>query len=63
MRKGNDNLRKRGGSHLGKISAITVDGDSDGISTEEMKNKLGLLTLKNAEIYFDNCVVPKKNMD
>jgi alkylation response protein AidB-like acyl-CoA dehydrogenase len=27
-----------------------------------MRNKLGLLTIKNAEIYFDNCVVPKKNL-
>jgi alkylation response protein AidB-like acyl-CoA dehydrogenase len=50
------------GSHPGKISAFIVDGDSDGISTEEMINKLGLLTIKNAEIYFDNCVVPKKNL-
>ena len=54
--------KEAGGSHDGKISAFIVDGDSDGISTEEMRNKLGLLTIKNAEIYFDNCVVPKKNL-
>ncbi len=54
--------KEGGGSHHGKISAFIVDGDSDGISTEEMRNKLGLLTIKNAEIYFDNCVVPKKNL-
>ena len=54
--------KEAGGSHHGKISAFIVDGDSDGISTEEMRNKLGLLTIKNAEIYFDNCVVPKKNL-
>jgi alkylation response protein AidB-like acyl-CoA dehydrogenase len=27
-----------------------------------MKNKLGLLTVKNAEIYFENCIIPKKNL-
>jgi alkylation response protein AidB-like acyl-CoA dehydrogenase len=27
-----------------------------------MKNKIGLLTVKNAEIFFDNCVVPKTNL-
>ena len=31
-------------------------------STQEMRNKLGLLTFTNAEINFDNCVVPKKNL-
>lgn len=31
-------------------------------STDEMRNKLGLLTFTNAEINFDNCVVPKKNL-
>jgi alkylation response protein AidB-like acyl-CoA dehydrogenase len=54
--------KEAGGSHHGKISAFIVDGDSDGISSEEMRNKLGLLTIKNAEIYFDNCVVPKRNL-
>ena len=46
----------------GKISAFIVERDSPGLSTEEMKNKMGLLTVKNAEIYFDNCTVPKKNL-
>ena len=32
------------------------------ITTKEMRDKIGLLTIKNAEIYFDNCVVPKKNL-
>jgi alkylation response protein AidB-like acyl-CoA dehydrogenase len=48
------------GSSNGKISAFIVDGDSVGIRTEELRDKLGLLTVKNAEIYFDNCIVPKK---
>lgn len=46
----------------GKISAFIVERDSPGLRTEEMKNKMGLLTVKNAEIYFDSCIVPKKNL-
>ena len=51
-----------GDSHNGKVSAFIVNGDSLGMRTEEMKDKLGLLTVKNAEVYFDNCIVPKKNL-
>jgi len=46
----------------GKISAFIVDTDSKGFHAEEMKNKMGLLTIKNAEISFENCFVPKKNI-
>lgn len=46
----------------GRVSAFIVDRDSPGLRTEEMKNKMGLLTVKNAEVYFDNCVVPKRNL-
>ncbi len=46
----------------GKVSAFIVDGNSRGLRTEEMRNKVGLLTVKNAEVYFDRCVVPKKNL-
>jgi alkylation response protein AidB-like acyl-CoA dehydrogenase len=46
----------------GKISAFIVDMNSPGIETSEMKNKMGLLTVKNAEIYFHKCKVPKENM-
>ena len=46
----------------GRISAFIVDGDSSGIRKVEMKNKIGLLTVKNAEIFFDNCVVPKTHL-
>ncbi len=46
----------------GRISAFIVDGDAKGLRTEEMKNKMGLFTVKNAEVYFDRCVVPKKNL-
>jgi len=49
-------------SGSGKISAFIVERDSPGLWTEEMKNKMGLLTVKNAEVYFDSCVVPKKNL-
>ncbi|AIF83585.1 acyl-CoA dehydrogenase [Candidatus Nitrososphaera evergladensis SR1] len=46
----------------GRVSAFIVDGDAKGLSTKEMKNKMGLLTVKNAEINFDRCMVPKKNL-
>ncbi|MFL6507715.1 MAG: acyl-CoA dehydrogenase family protein [Nitrososphaeraceae archaeon] len=50
------------GSNNMKISAFIVNGDSSGIRTKELRDKLGLLTVKNAEIYFDNCIVPNKNL-
>jgi alkylation response protein AidB-like acyl-CoA dehydrogenase len=46
----------------GKISAFIVDANSKGFRSEEMKNKMGLLTVKNAEITFENCIVPKQNL-
>jgi alkylation response protein AidB-like acyl-CoA dehydrogenase len=46
----------------GKISAFIVDMSSSGIRKKEMKNKIGLLTIKNAEIYFEECRVPKENL-
>lgn len=46
----------------GRVSAFIIDGDAEGLRTEEMKNKMGLLTVKNAEVYFDRCIVPKKNL-
>lgn len=46
----------------GRVSAFIVDGDAEGLRTEEMRNKMGLFTVKNAEIYFDRCRVPKKNL-
>jgi alkylation response protein AidB-like acyl-CoA dehydrogenase len=45
-----------------RISAFIVDRDSPGLRTKEMKNKMGLLTVKNAEVFFDNCAIPKKNL-
>lgn len=46
----------------GKISAFIVDMNSSGIRKKEMKNKMGLLTIKNAEIYFEECRIPKENL-
>ncbi len=46
----------------GRISAFIVDTDSKGFHAKEMKNKMGLLSIKNAEITFENCVIPKKNL-
>ncbi|MDE1763750.1 MAG: acyl-CoA dehydrogenase family protein [Thaumarchaeota archaeon] len=46
----------------GRISAFIVDTDSRGFHAEEMKNKMGLLSIKNAEIKFENCLIPKKSL-
>lgn len=46
----------------GKISAFIIERGMPGLRTEEMRNKIGLLTVKNAEVYFDNCIVPKENL-
>ena len=46
----------------GRISAFIVERGSPGLRTEEMKNKVGLHTVKNAEIYFEDCVIPKENL-
>jgi alkylation response protein AidB-like acyl-CoA dehydrogenase len=46
----------------GKISAFIVDMNSPGIHAVEMKHKLGLLTVKNAEISFHECKIPKENL-
>ncbi|MDE1827108.1 MAG: acyl-CoA dehydrogenase, partial [Thaumarchaeota archaeon] len=45
-----------------RISAFIVDTNSKGFHAQEMKNKMGLLSIKNAEITFENCIVPKKNL-
>ena len=49
-------------ANTGRISAFIVDGDAPGLKKEEMKDKMGLLTVKNAEVYFDNCIIPKANL-
>lgn len=46
----------------GKISAFIVDMNSPGVRKKEMKNKMGLLTIKNAEISFERCRIPKQNL-
>lgn len=46
----------------GRISAFIVEKDSPGLRTQEMKNKIGLLTVKNAEIEFQDCRIAKKNL-
>ena len=46
----------------GKISAFIVDMNSPGVRKIEMKNKMGLLTIKNAEISFERCRIPKQNL-
>jgi alkylation response protein AidB-like acyl-CoA dehydrogenase len=46
----------------GKVSAFLVDTSSSGFHKKEMRYKMGLHTVKNAEIILENCVVPKKNL-
>ncbi len=47
---------------LRNISAFIIETDSRGLHIKEMKNKIGMLTVNNAEISFHNCIVPKKNL-
>jgi len=44
------------------ISAFIIETDSRGLRIKEMKNKIGMLTVNNAEISFHNCIVPKENL-
>lgn len=45
-----------------KISAFIIDLNSSAIKKKEIKNKVGLLTVKNAIIEFNNCKIPKENL-
>ena len=45
-----------------KISAFIIDMDSSAIKKNEIKNKIGLLTVKNAIIEFNNYKIPKENL-
>jgi alkylation response protein AidB-like acyl-CoA dehydrogenase len=45
-----------------KISAFIIDLNSSAIKIKEIKNKVGLLTVKNAIIEFNNCKIPKENL-
>lgn len=45
-----------------KISAFIIDLNSPTIRKKEIKNKVGLLTVKNAIIEFNNCKIPKENL-
>ncbi len=46
----------------GKISAFIIEANYPGIRKAEMKNKMGLLTVKNAELSFESCAVPRENL-
>lgn len=46
----------------GRISAFIVEGDLRGLRRVEITNKIGLLTVKNAEIIFENVIIPKANL-
>ncbi|MGH9921376.1 MAG: acyl-CoA dehydrogenase family protein [Nitrososphaerales archaeon] len=46
----------------GKVSAFIVQTDSKGFSANRIQHKMGLHSLDNGEITFDDCVVPKENL-
>lgn len=46
----------------GKVSAFIVQTDSKGFSAARIEHKMGLLSLDNGEIAFDDCEVPKDNL-
>ncbi len=46
----------------GKASAFIVQTDSKGFSASRIKHKMGLHSLDNGEITFDDCVIPKENL-
>ena len=45
-----------------KISAFIIDLNSPSIKKKEIKNKVGLLTVKNAILEFNNCKISKENL-
>ena len=53
---------KEKGNSSSNISAFIIDMDSSHIKKREIKNKMGLLTVKNAIIEFDKCKIPKDNL-
>lgn len=53
---------KEKGGNSKSISAFIIDMDSPNIKKKEIRNKIGLLTVKNAIIEFNNCKIPKENL-
>ncbi len=46
----------------GRVSAFIVDTGSKGFRASRIQHKMGLLSLDNGEITFDDCTVPKENL-
>jgi isovaleryl-CoA dehydrogenase len=44
------------------VSAFIVDRDSDGLSTPQKLDKLGMRGSDTSEVLFDNCLVPRENL-
>ena len=49
------NLKTRG------INALILEGDSDGLSVNPLKGKMGMRASSIAEVVFDNCAVSEEN--
>ena len=57
-----DSITTYAKSDDGKVSAFIVQTDSKGFSAKSIKHKIGLLSLDNGEIIFDDCTIPKGNL-
>ena len=57
-----DSITTYAKSDDGKVSAFIVQTDSKGFSAKSIKHKIGLLSLDNGEISFDDCTIPKENL-
>lgn len=53
---------KEKGGDTKSISSFIIDMDLPNIKKKEIRNKMGLLTVKNAIIEFDKCKIPKENL-
>jgi alkylation response protein AidB-like acyl-CoA dehydrogenase len=49
-------------SYDGKVSAFIVPTDSKGFHAVRIRHKIGLSSLDNGEITFDDCMIPKENL-
>jgi alkylation response protein AidB-like acyl-CoA dehydrogenase len=45
-----------------EISAFIIDKDMEGLTIGKKEDKLGLRASDTCQIFFDNCIVPSKNM-
>lgn len=54
--------KENGESSLSKISTFAIEKKYEGFSTGKPLDKMGLRTMHNGELFFDNCKVPVSNL-